>query len=169
MFSLSFIELQQYFNEFLWPMFRVGGFFMAAPIFGARLVPARVRLMLTLAVSFIMFKNIDSVPEIDPLSLEGVVTAAYQVAIGVTMGFVLQLLFHVGAMGGQIIAMKNGLGFAQMMDPINGVNVATLSQFFIISSNLIFLALNGHLYVFKMFMESFTLSLIHISEPTRPY
>ena len=67
----------------------------------------------------------------------------------------MQILFQIGAVGGQIIAMQNGLGFAQMMDPVNGVNVATISQFFIISANLIFLSMNGHLLLFKMLLESF--------------
>lgn len=142
-------------NQFLWPLFRIAGFFMAAPIFGARLVPIRVRLIFALSVTAVIYRTIDEVPPVDALSLSGVLVVAYQVAIGVMMGFVLQILFQIGAVGGQIIAMQSGLGFAQMMDPVNGVNVATVSQFFIISSNLIFLSMNGHLMVFQMLVESF--------------
>lgn len=119
-------------------------------------MPIRVRLVFALAVTAVIYRTIEEVPPIEALSVNGILVVAYQVAIGVMMGFVLQILFQIGAVGGQIIAMQSGLGFAQMMDPVNGVNVATISQFFIISSNLIFLSMNGHLLVFQMLVESFS-------------
>ena len=155
MLSFSFLDIFSQLNQFLWPLFRIAGFFMAAPIFGARLVPVRIRMVLALSVTAVIYQTIDEVPDVDALSLAGATIAIYQVVIGIMMGFTLQILFQIGAVGGQIIAMQNGLGFAQMMDPVNGVNVATISQFFIISANLIFLSMNGHLLLFKMLLESF--------------
>ena len=38
-------ELTSLIGTFLWPLFRIGALVMAAPVFGARYVPARVRLV----------------------------------------------------------------------------------------------------------------------------
>ena len=48
-----------------------------------------------------------------------------------------------------------GLGMANMIDPNLG-NVPVLSQFFVICSTLIFLALGGHLMLIKLLLISFT-------------
>lgn len=155
MWLLTTLDIQQQLSQFIWPFFRIAGFFLVVPIIGTRMVPIRVRLLLALSIAFISFNLIDQVPAMDPLSLHALVIGIQQTLIGMAMGFIVQLLFQVCVIGGQLIAMQNGLGFAQMMDPVNGVSVATVSQFFIISANLIFLAMNGHLVLIRMLIESF--------------
>jgi flagellar biosynthetic protein FliR len=49
-----------------------------------------------------------------------------------------------------------GLSMANMVDPNMG-NVPVISQFLIICSTLIFLALGGHVFVLSLVMESFRL------------
>ena len=61
------------------------------------------------------------------------------------MGFVLQLVFQVFVLGGQIISMQAGLGFAVMVDPSSKASVPLISQFYLMMMTLVFLALNGHL------------------------
>jgi len=51
--------------------------------------------------------------------------------------------------------MQMGLGFASMVDPSNGVSVATVAQFFLVAVTLIFLAINGHLVMIEVIVESF--------------
>ena len=71
------------------------------------------------------------------------------------MGFMLQLLFNAFIIGGQIIAMQMGLGFASMVDPQNGVTVPVISQFYLIFVTLVFISLDGHLILIKVLAESF--------------
>jgi flagellar biosynthetic protein FliR len=72
------------------------------------------------------------------------------------MGFMLQFLFNAFIIGGQIIAMQMGLGFASMIDPQNGTTVPVISQFYLIFVTLIFISLNGHLILINVLAESFT-------------
>ena len=44
------------------------------------------------------------------------------------MGFLLQIVFEAIAFGGQLIALGMGLGFAQMTDPLRGVETPVLGQ-----------------------------------------
>lgn len=148
-------QLMAFVAEFLWPLFRVAGFFMAVPIFGTRLVPQRVRLGLAIVTTLAIAPLLPPMPQVDLISFQSVIIISHQVLIGLALGFCVQLLFQLFIVSGQVIAMQMGLGFASMVDPANGVNVAVLSQFFVMLSTILFLAMNGHLVMIEVFVESF--------------
>ena len=142
-------------GQLLWPLFRIASFFMVIPIIGTQLVPMRVRVGLALMVTMAVAPLLDSVPQVDALSLEAVVVSLQQIFIGTLMGFMFVLLMQLFVVAGQMIAMQMGLGFASMVDPSNGVNVPVLSQIFLIAITLMFLAMNGHLVMIEVIVESF--------------
>jgi flagellar biosynthetic protein FliR len=145
----------QWVGQHLWPLFRIASFLMVIPIFGTQLVPARVRLGLALLMTIIVVPMIPPVPQVDALSADAVVITLQQILIGVGLGFALTALWQLFVIAGQMIAMQMGLGFASMVDPANGVSVAVLAQIYIITITLLFLAMNGHLVAFEVFIESF--------------
>ncbi|HSB96395.1 MAG TPA: flagellar biosynthetic protein FliR, partial [Spongiibacteraceae bacterium] len=51
MFELDVAALQHWLNQFMWPLMRVSGFCMIAPIVGTALVPPRVRLLLVIFIT----------------------------------------------------------------------------------------------------------------------
>ena len=75
--------------------------------------------------------------------------------IGLAIGFSLQLIFAALVIAGQATAMGMGLGFAQMVDPQNGVNVPVIGQYYVVIATLLFLALNGHLALIRVLVDSF--------------
>jgi flagellar biosynthetic protein FliR len=153
--SITEAQFQAWLAALFWPFLRVGGVVMAAPLFNSRQVPVRWRLLLALILTLVIVPGIPPVPRVDPLSLEAVLLAAQQVLIGVAMGVALQLAFAALVLGGQVVATKMGLGFAQMVDPQNGVQVPVLSQYYLILSTLVFLFLNGHLLLIDLLSRSF--------------
>ncbi|VAW75307.1 Flagellar biosynthesis protein FliR, partial [hydrothermal vent metagenome] len=66
------------------------------------------------------------------------------------------LVFATLVIAGQTIAMGMGLGFAQMIDPQNGVSVPVIGQYYVVMATLLFLSLNGHLALLRLLMDSFT-------------
>lgn len=139
----------------MWPFFRIGAFLMVAPIIGTRLVPARVRVILSVLISALLIPHLPEMPIIDALSLSAYVLIAQQVLIGIAMAFVLTVLLHMFVVAGQMMAMQMGLGFASMVDPTNGVSVTVLSQFHLMLVTLLFLGMNGHLAMIEVLAESF--------------
>jgi flagellar biosynthetic protein FliR len=137
------------------PFFRVAAFFSTVPIFGNQLVPLRIRLMLALSVSVLLFPILPEVPQTALFSLHTILLIMEQVLIGVLLGFMLQIFFHIFVLAGQMIAMQMGLGFASMVDPTNGVSVAVVSQFYVVLVTLLFLVMNGHLVAVEVMVESF--------------
>lgn len=158
MTALTDAELTAWVGSFLWPFFRIGAFFMAAPIFGANMVPPQVRIGLAFFLTLVLLPLLPPVPvTLDALSPRIWLLIVQQILIGVSLGFLVQLLFQVFIIFGQIVAMQIGMGMAQMADPASGVNVTVLSQYALILTNLVFLASGGHLVVIYTLAESFTI------------
>ena len=148
-------QMAAWLGDFLWPLMRVGMLFAVAPIFGGKLVPMRVRLVLTLLVTWVLVPVIPSAPLIDPLSAAGVLITIQQLLIGLLLGFMLQMVFTVLTLAGHLIATGMGLGFASMVDPQNDVNVPVIGQFYVTLATLLFLVLNGHLMMISVLADSF--------------
>lgn len=149
-------QLMQFIGQYLWPMIRITAFYFAVPVIGARTVPARVRVILSLFTTILLVPMLPAAPTVAFLSIEAMVILVKEIVIGLAMGFVLQVVLHVFVLAGQFIAMKMGLGFAAMNDPSSGVSVTVLSQFYLLLSTLLFLSINGHIVVIQLLVDSFT-------------
>jgi len=153
--NITGAELTSWLASVIWPFMRIGAMFAAVPIFSARSVPVRIRILLAFFIAWVLAPVIPKLPVIDLISAEAVLISVYQVLIGLAMGFILQMVFSAFVIAGQSIAMAMGLGFASMIDPQNGVQVPVVSQAFLIMVTLVFLALNGHLLLIEVLAESF--------------
>lgn len=148
-------QIAQFLQQYLFPFFRIGMLFMTMPVIGTRLVPARVRIALAFVVTLIVVPMLPPLPVSASLSLRTFIVIAQELLIGAAVGFAFQVVFQVFVLSGQFMAMKMGLGFASMNDPSNGVQTTVLSQFFVMLVTLLFLALNGHLVLLTLIVESF--------------
>ncbi len=155
MIHVNSAQLIEIIAAYLWPFFRIAALITVAPIWGTRIIPMRARIGLAAALTVIIVPLIESTPRVEPFSLAGIMVTANQVLIGLMMGFMLRLVFSALETGGQMIGMTMGLGFAQMNDPANGVTVPVVSQFYTLLATLIFLALNGHLVLIDVLVDSF--------------
>jgi flagellar biosynthetic protein FliR len=159
--NFQYDEIISQFTWYLLPFFRVAGFIMVSPIFSTGFVPIRVRLGLSVMLALVVMPNLnpDLPPYIkfDPVSLSGLFMIAQQVMIGIALGFVMQIVFAAIVNAGQLVGMQMGLGFAQMMDPQSGVTVPVISQFYNLMGVLLFLAMNGHLVLIQILVDSFSI------------
>ncbi len=153
--QLGSAEIAAWVGAFLWPLTRVAALVSVAPVFGSRTLPRRVRLMLALALTWAIVPFVPPVPAVEPVSPTGLLIVAQQVLIGLSMGFVLRLVFGALELGGQMVATQMGLGFASLVDPQNGAQSPLLSQFYTLLGTLVFLSLNGHLLLVRLLVDSF--------------
>ena len=155
MIVLSMDAITQWVASMLWPLFRISAFFMTVPLLGSQLVPTRIRLYLSIGFTVMLWPMIDVQlwPSVD--LAQAIIISLQQLLIGLAMGLMVQVLFQIPALAGQIISMQNGLGFAMMVDPVNGINVASIGQLYLLMANLLFLALNGHVVILQVLAASF--------------
>lgn len=141
--------------RFAWALARVSALFMALPIFTGHSVPMRVRALFAIIVTFALLPTLPPMPEVQLLSVPGLFIIVQQVLIGTAIGFVLHMMFAAIIFGGQNVAYGMGLGFASLVDPMTGVQVPVISQFYQLLATLLFLSLDGHLLIIKLLAESF--------------
>ena len=145
----------EHISTYLWPFIRIGTFVMAMPVIGGTFVPKQVRLVLAMALTVVVAPTIPDFAQVSMLSIEGVILTIQEVVIGVAMGFAVQLVFDAISLGGQVIAMSMGLGFAVFLDRERGVNIPVLGQLFLMLGMLVFLSLDGHLALIQLLADSF--------------
>ena len=140
---------------YIWPFVRIGAFLMVMPLIGGSFTPLRVRLLLAIALTIAIAPIIPPAVTQDVLSVAGLVTMIQEIAIGVALGFLVQLVFDAIALGAQVIAMSMGLGFAVFLDRARGISIPVLGQLFLMLSMLIFLSIDGHLAMIQLLADSF--------------
>ncbi len=155
MLSLSVEQIAIWLGGFFWPFVRISAMMMAAPVFGARMMPVRIRIILAFTISVLSAPLLPPVPAVDPISFDAAGIILQQILIGVSMGFIVQMVFQALVVAGEAIANSMGLGFARMVDPANGVQVPVISQFFMVMATLLFVIMNGHLLLIQLVIRSF--------------
>ncbi|MBX2886876.1 MAG: flagellar biosynthetic protein FliR [Granulosicoccus sp.] len=141
--------------RFYWPLVRVAGVLSVAPVIGSPQIPKRIRVAIAVVLTLSMYSLTGPVPDVDPVSISGVIVTINQFIIGLVMGFSLLIVFNILTVAGESISSAMGLGFALMSDPSSGVQVPIVSQFYSILATLLFLALDGHHALISMMANSF--------------
>jgi len=155
-FEVGFLQIEQMMLNFILPFFRIAAFMMAMPIISSNYTSRTIRLGFAVAFSMALVPVLPPAPPVEGLSVGTMVLVLQQIAIGVALGFTLQVMFQVFAVGGQMIANQMGLGFASVSDPANGVNIVVVGQFYMMLAMMLFITLNGHLVMFEILADSFT-------------
>jgi len=151
--ALSSGQLEAWVAQAFFPFVRIGACLMVAPLFGARFVPARSRIVLAVAITALVVPLLPA-PDVAPFSPAGFVVVAQQLLIGVGMGFAMQVVFDSLGLAGQLLANSMGLSFAFNVDPLRGSSTAALGQLYIVLATLTFLALGGHLALLELLVAS---------------
>jgi flagellar biosynthetic protein FliR len=102
--------------------------------------------------------NFENLPFLALIRVMGV-----EVAIGLTGGIVLSILFASVALAGEKIAASGGLGFAAQVDPNSGGQTPVVSQFLTLFLLTMFLSANGHLRLIEGLRQSF--DIIPMGQP----
>lgn len=152
-FSLDQLSVMLF--GYLMPFFRIGALFLTMPVIGTKVVPARTRIIAAMLIAFIVAPMLDVQFEGEILSLAMLGSIGAELLVGGTLGFVFQVVFQCFVLTGQLIAMKIGLGFASMNDPVNGVQTTVISQFYLVAATLLFVVFDGHLVLIELLIESF--------------
>jgi flagellar biosynthetic protein FliR len=152
--ALTTGQLEAWVANAFFPFVRIGACLMVAPMFGARFVPARTRILLAAALTALVVPLMPATG-IAPFSAQGLVVVAQQLLIGIALGFALQIVFDALGLAGQLLANSMGLSFAFNVDPLRGSSTAALGQIYIILATLVFLALDGHLALLQVLVDGF--------------
>ena len=137
---------------------RVGTAIMLLPGYSATYVAARFRLVLGLAVSFVMFPVLAAKLPMPPNSVSGLaLILAGEVVVGGFFGFLLRILVSALQTVGTIAALASSMANALIQDPIADQQSSTISGFLLtIGVVLIFVSDLHHLMLIAL-LETYAL------------
>jgi len=155
MISFTSAQLNAWIAAFIFPLIRILAFVAAAPVFNNAAVPRRVRLILGLALAAAIVPTVPPLPPMEPASGIGLAILAQQILIGLSLAFVMRLIFAGITMAGELMSFQMGLGFATLYDPQNTAQTGVVAEVVTLCATLVFLALNGHLLMIAGLADSF--------------
>jgi flagellar biosynthetic protein FliR len=165
MISVTSMQLEAWLAAFIFPLARILALVASAPVIGNKQVPARVKVGLSMLITFLIAPTLNIPADIEASSGPGLFILLQQILVGLAMGFSMRLVFTAIEMAGDIMGMQMGLGFASFYDPVNSTQSQVIAQFLGIIAALAFLSMNGHLYMLSTLAESFQAFPISINLP----
>ncbi|PTX16527.1 flagellar biosynthetic protein FliR [Halanaerobium congolense] len=133
------------------------GIFFLTPIFSSQVIFFQAKVLVALSLTAVtMPVVINSFQPIYPANnILVLVKIMSELSVGLFMGLAVFLVFSAVQLGGQIIDMRMGFRIANVVDPFSGINSPVIGQYKNIFLTLIFLAVDGHLYLIKHLSNSF--------------
>ncbi|NKI74823.1 flagellar type III secretion system protein FliR [Dickeya sp. CFBP 2040] len=154
MVTLNSIDMIGWFSQFFWPLVRILALISTAPIFSERAITRRVKIGLGILITIVITPGIPPT-SIPIFSAAGIWMLFQQILIGVMLGFTMQLAFAAVRLAGEVIGLQMGLSFATFFDPSGGPNMPVIARFMNLLALLLFLTMNGHLWLISLLVDSF--------------
>lgn len=144
--------------SFFLTLFRISVVLFLLPFFGGQSIPTTVKGALVIVLSLAVWPRLSFPPDLFPMDpWELPVMLLGEATLGLTMGLMVRFLFAAVQTGGQLIGFQMGFAMVSVMDPDTGVSEAVSAHFLYMTSMLVFLALDGHLFLLKGLAQSFAL------------
>jgi len=153
--GLDMARLADPMASFFFAMLRIGSFLIASPVFGGRFVPLPVRIIAAVCLTLPVASQ-SGFPDADALArLSAIPLMMAELAIGLTAGLVLTILFAAAGIAGDRIANAAGLGFAMQVDPTAGGQSPVVAQIFGLAMMMVFFGTDGHLTALRIILDSY--------------
>ncbi|MEG2081655.1 MAG: flagellar biosynthetic protein FliR [Oscillospiraceae bacterium] len=141
-------------TAFVFVMARMSGCVLFNPIFARKNVPNIVKSALVLVLSVFLYVTIPfEVPRITT-TIEYMVLISKEFIVGFVIGYIVSLFGYVIILGGEMIDFQIGIAMAKVFDPQTNMQVALSSGFYNITYMLLFLGINGHITLIKIFLTT---------------
>ena len=143
-------------TTFMMVVIRVSGIFVAAPVFGSRLIPATVRGLIAMVLALLLLPTVESAPAgTSDHTLLLIGALGREAIIGLLLGFMAMLVFVGVQVAGQILDIEMGFGMMNVINPILNQEVPVMGNFQHLLAVLVFLSINGHHILLTAVQQSF--------------
>jgi flagellar biosynthesis protein FliR len=133
---------------------RLSGLMLFAPFFGSMAIPARVKPLVVLALTALLYPVLSTRIPLHSLS-EWPMIAVGELTIGVALGIMTSVVFDGVQMAGQILSVQMGYSLINILDPQTQVESTVVATFHQTIAMLIFLRTGVHLWILHALARSF--------------
>ncbi|HEY7074456.1 MAG TPA: flagellar biosynthetic protein FliR [Solirubrobacteraceae bacterium] len=135
---------------FMLVLARVSPLFLLAPLFSSKMLPARARGIVAVALALALFpiaaKTGGQIP-LDGLSFGALILK--ELLVGAAFSFVLATLFAAVSAAGSMIDMLIGFSFSSLVDPVNGNQSSIMANVYSLLGIAVFIAISGDAWVIE--------------------
>jgi flagellar biosynthetic protein FliR len=148
------ISLVQVFGAFLTIGIRLTGIMLFAPFFGSLVIPARVKAILVMALTALLYPMLS--PRMPHVTISQWPMIAFgELMIGIAVGIATNVVFDGVQMAGSVLSVQMGYSLVNIMDPQTKVESTVMATFHQTIAMLIFLRLNVHFWILRALARSF--------------
>jgi flagellar biosynthesis protein FliR len=133
---------------------RLTGLMLFAPFFGSAAIPARIKAMLVLALTVLLYPSVSH--GITQQSLANWPFLIFtELLIGMGMGIATNLVFEAVQLTGQILGVQMGYSLVNILDPQTQVETTVVAMFYQSIVMLLFLRMDVHYWLLRAVGNSF--------------
>lgn len=144
------------FIVFILILLRILALFFSAPILSDKAIPTTVKIMVSVFMAYMILISLQISTPVKELDFIGLtVMALKEMIVGFAIGFFMQLIFWGVTYGASLMGFDLGLSMATVFNPNLELASDVISQLFYLFSILIFLLINGHIFLFSALYESY--------------
>jgi flagellar biosynthetic protein FliR len=147
---------------------RISGLMLFAPFLGSVVIPARIKAVLTLALTFLMYPLISKTLVPTPIN-EWPLLVFRELLVGIALGIATSVVFEAVQMAGQVLSVQMGYSLINILDPNTQVDTTVVAMFHQSIAMLIFLRLDVHLWLLRAIGNSFAYLPPGSAQLTRPF
>jgi flagellar biosynthetic protein FliR len=133
---------------------RLTGLMLFAPFFGSVVIPSRVKAILVLSITVLLFPTVGHNLGVSTLATWPLMVFM-EFLIGVGMGIATNVVFEAAQMAGQVLGMQMGYSLVNLLDPQTQVNTTVISVFYQSIVMLLFLRMDVHYWLLRAIGNSF--------------
>jgi flagellar biosynthetic protein FliR len=134
---------------------RVSGLMLFAPFFGNAAIPPRVKIILVIAITAILYPAYSNQVGLITLQQWPIVVAR-ETIIGIVMGLATNFIFEAAQTAGAILGVQMGYSLVNILDPQTQVDTPVISMFHQLIAFLLFLQMDVHHWILRGVADSFT-------------
>ncbi|WP_305784856.1 flagellar biosynthetic protein FliR [Symbioplanes lichenis] len=133
---------------------RAGAWLMLCPPFNSRLIPAQVKVLLSIGIAFPMIPWLT--PAVPSLQTSAIIAAtALQIFVGAALGFITYLFFAAVQAAGDLLDVFGGFTLASAYDPLSQNQSSVLGRFYNLVAATLLFATDGHQLILRGFAQSY--------------
>jgi len=134
-------------------MVRISGLMIFAPVFSSNAIPARVKIVFVLAVSFLLAPVVSALPMAH--ADLAVMPVLGELGVGLLFGLGLSLLNEILAFAGQLLGFQFSFSLVNLLDPNSTIQTPLLAQMFTLLGTLVLLGAGLDRTILLAFLRTF--------------
>lgn len=135
---------------------RVAGLALGAPFFSGTVIPARIRALLVLGISMVVFPLV--APQVaGPVTMStAVVGMIGELGFGLLLGIGASAVLMGVQLGVQLVSQQAGIALGAIFNPMHDESLPVVSELYYYVAIVIFLLIGGHHALVRALLDSFS-------------